>query len=217
MTHQKGNKSMKTMATLFLILFITVVSLSGCETKSKTESQYTTVSPPVTPPIEIKIDFPDGAPPLNQTTKLTCTIATHYISMKDMNVEITLPDGLELISGQLSWTGEVAINSSVQAINAEIKSVKLGNWTASIQFHITPIAPGGYGGDGVGQFYIAVFENAAEWSLYNPLWLESTPSVPVQPGTTGTIPATEPFSSLYKKPASSALIVARQSNANPTG
>jgi hypothetical protein len=176
--------SMKARLRLFPVLFLMVILLVGCGVNtSQTTTPETSTQQPnspsstPTPPIEIEVAFPDGAPPLNQTAELTCTIITRNLPMKDIDLEIILPDGLELVRGQLSWNGELPRDSVINAINAEVKSVKLGNWTIEIPYHINPIEPGGYGGDGKRKVYISIMEDSAEWSARNPPWQRGTPTV----------------------------------------
>jgi len=183
----RGGNNMKTSFKLLLMVLIMAFLLTGY---SDNTSQKTTLasstqpldlpnktSTPPTIPIEVQVAFPDGAPPLNQTAELTCTIITHRLTMKDMNLEIVLPDGLELINGQLSWTGVPPVDGSIQIINAEVKSVELGNWIIEIPYHINPVEPGGYGGDGKRLVYVSILEDSAEWNSRYPPWKTGTPTV----------------------------------------
>ncbi len=177
----------KTALKLPAIVLILGILLAGCgvngsqttipvSSSPPTDSPNKTLTPP-TPPIEVNLAFPNGAPPLNQTAELTCTIITRSLPMKDIDLEIILPDGFELVSGELSWNGELPRNSSINAINAEVKSIELGNWTIDIKYHINPIGPGGYGGDGRRQVYVSILEDSAEWNSRFPPWKTGTPTV----------------------------------------
>jgi hypothetical protein len=146
------------------------------QTNSSTPAQSPNDKP--TPPIEVKIDFPNGAPALNQIADLTCTIVNHQVTMKDMTVQITLPEGLQLAGGQLAWTGVVSTNTSFKAMDAKVKAVKLGNWTADIQYSIKVVAPSGLAERGSGSFYVLVGDNSAQWDQVRPPWLQGG-----QPGT----------------------------------
>ena len=202
----KQNNQFKAIFLIGLILF------SGCSAPIETTRTETllpttgqpivslppasTVQDPKIPPatpIEITIEFPNGAPALNQVAELTCIIVNHEVLMKEMSLEIVLPDGLLLVSGQLSWVGRLPEGYFVQAINAKIKAIQVGNWTATVKRHINVIAPGGFNGDGIGLIYVLVSDNSAKWSTTRPPWL-GDPLTPSPPFPIGTIPTTSPLS-----------------------
>ena len=68
-----------------------------------------------------------NAPALNQTAELTCTVTSTKDAPNSI-AQIKLPEGFELVSGDLLWRGDVT-KSSRKSFNATIKSVKTGNWT----------------------------------------------------------------------------------------
>ena len=75
-------------------------------------------------PIEVYLAI-SNAPALNQTAELTCTITSHG-DAPNTTAQIKLPEGFELISGDLTWKGDLKKNSQ-KSFKATVKSVKTGN------------------------------------------------------------------------------------------
>lgn len=69
----------------------------------------------------------DKAPALNQTAELTLTISA-VRNFSNITAKIILPEGLELVSGNLVWHGAL-IENKTQSIHAKVKAVKIGTWT----------------------------------------------------------------------------------------
>ncbi len=144
-------------------------------------STPSSVSPSITSsapliPIEFKASFPDGAPPLNHETELRCTVKTTYKTAQDISLTVILPEAFELVSGELSWTGDVPKNSEVSVIRAVVRSVKTGNWEIKIKSFIDP-AKHGYGGSGVFSIYASISGDTAQWGIFPP-WNTYTPGAP---------------------------------------
>lgn len=157
---------------LLLNLSIIVPLISGCTTPQETDDGKTEPASP----IDVDTSFPDGAPPLNQTAELVCIVNNHtYITLRDMSVDITLPDGFELISGKLSWLGDVPEGDEVEVIRAVIKSVKVGHWTIDCTSYLDPEKHGGLGRMDAFDVYVLVSEDSAEWA-YWALWYRGDPS-----------------------------------------
>ncbi len=68
-----------------------------------------------------------GTPSLNQPVELTCTVIATPFMGSNSSIKILLPDGFELVSGNLSWKGYIEKNNTVQ-VKAIIKAVETGNW-----------------------------------------------------------------------------------------
>jgi hypothetical protein len=138
-------------------------------------------------PIEFIAAFPNGAPMLNQMAELRVAVQVRAnIPAKDISIRVNLPEGVELLNGNLSWTGDVPIKSNETVIIAQVKAVKIGNWTIDVRGIIDPKKNGGFGGDNINaSIYLLVTEKSAEWRKY-PAYppLGSTP-LPV-----GQVPAT---------------------------
>lgn len=153
---------------LFLLLIISL-SMPGCNSSPEANSEPT-------PGIDVDTSFPNGAPPLNQTDELVCTISNHEsMLLHNMSVDITLPEGFELVSGELSWLGNIPEGDEVEVISAVIKAVKVGNWTIDVTSYLDPEKHGGTGSIGAYDVYVTVTENSAEWALWR-FWDEVDPS-----------------------------------------
>ena len=76
----------------------------------------------------IKVDLSiSKAPALNQTAELTLSI-TAPRNASNVSAKIVLPEGLELLNGDLSWHGKL-IGNQTKSIHSEVRAVKTGNWT----------------------------------------------------------------------------------------
>lgn len=130
------------------------------------------VETPPAPPLTVELSFPDGAPPLNQEAELNCIVTSHF-SLENMSVEIRLPEGLELVSGELFWFGDVAKGDEIVAIEAVVRAVKIGNWAIELNESIDPEEQGGFGfiPGWREAIYVSVFEDSAKWATYPP-WYE---------------------------------------------
>jgi len=150
---------------LSLVLLVSVAGIGGCARMPNRAPM---------PPFTGYLSFPDGAPPLGQTAELIYVVEARAISIHNMTVQIDLPEGFELVSGDLSWVGDVPEGDEVEVIKGVVKSVKVGNWTIKISGHLDPEENAGYGGyegDGWVPVYVAVSEDSAEWGEVPP-WYE---------------------------------------------
>ena len=165
----------KKISVLLLNLSIIVLLISGCTAPQETDNGKTEPADP----IDVDISFPNGAPPLNQTAELVCIVNNHtYGNLRDMSVDITLPDGFELVSGELSWLGDVPEGDEVEVIRAVIKSVKVGHWKIDCTSYLDPDKHGGLGRFDAFDVYVLVTEDSAEWA-YWALWYSKDPSDPL--------------------------------------
>ena len=154
---------------VIIAILICVVLVPSCS-QPIGESEPSTIpggtSP--APPIEVDLSFPNGAPALNETAEVQCTIKIHHYTT-DLEVEINLPDAFELVSGELLWAGDIAMGDEAEVIKAVIKSVKVGNWSIEALVSIGSES-GWYYYDGIGKYpvYVSVSEGSAEWGEYPP-------------------------------------------------
>jgi hypothetical protein len=162
----------KSITKLAFILILLTTLLTGCVTNGSLPStQPTTTSEPThtgTPPqepIEVEVSFPDGAPPLNQTAELRCTVITHRIPARDMSLDVDLPDVLQLVEGELSWFGDVPADSKVVVIKAVVKAVMVGNGTVDVRSYIDPDKHGGFGGNGWHPVYVSIGVDSSQWRI----------------------------------------------------
>ena len=107
------NKNAKIILILSAVLI--AVILAGCVQEVEK----------VVSPIEVCLAI-SNAPALNQTAELTCTITSRE-DAPNTTAQIKLPEGFELISGNLTWKGDLEKNSQ-KSFKATVKSVKTGNW-----------------------------------------------------------------------------------------
>jgi len=90
---------------------------------------------------------------------------------KNMSVSVNLPEALELVSGELSWVGDVAEGDEAEVIRAVVRSVKTGNWTIEVHKYLNPEEHGGLGNSYWHPIYISISEDSAEWGV-TPPWYE---------------------------------------------
>lgn len=133
------------------------------------------------PGITVEVSFPDGAPPLDQEAELNCVITSQRLTLENMSVEIRLPEGLELVSGELFWLGDVAKGDEIVAIEAIVRAVKIGNWAIELSKSIDPEEQGGFGfmPGWLDAIYVSVSEDSAEWGIYPPWYKNGSHAVPI--------------------------------------
>lgn len=85
-----------------------------------------------------------------------------------MSVEIRLPEGLELVSGELFWFGDIAEGNEVEVIRAVVRSVDTGNWTIELIRNLNPEEHGWSEFIDPAPFYISISEDSAEWGITPP-------------------------------------------------
>lgn len=157
------------MKRIFILPILTGMLL----TSMATGCASTETSP--APPITVELSFPDGAPPLNQEAELIyiMEVMEPGLILENMSIEIRLPEGFELVSGELAWFGDISSGDELEVIRATVRAVKTGNWTFESRCAMNPetqfgisIVPGWHPA-----IYVSVFEDSAEWGKYPP-WYE---------------------------------------------
>ena len=180
---------MKISLLIALGLMFMVLVPSGCTEPSSTSEQSTpptTVSP--TNPLIIRVEFPNGAPALDETAELTCTMVARYSHNYTINLNVELPDAFELVSGSLSWSGDKSGSGTFTLMNAQVKATKVGNWTITAKAHITTDS-GLDDGDHYVRAYVMVMEDSAAWGDVPP-WYEA-PLSPVPSSCDFQVPQTD--------------------------
>jgi len=190
-------------AFLFALLALLIGFTPGCPPASPS------LSPSPVPPFIIEASFPNGAPPLNQTGQLRCVVKSNYPPLTIPRLEVGLPEGMELISGALTWSGSVLAKEQVTAIDAVVKSIKVGNWTVAVNVYLGWI--GTVENIGHPDIYVSISENSAQWRAYPP-YPNTYPTRPgditvAPPNSSGTLPPPPPPTA---KPS------VGQSNSRPT-
>lgn len=124
---------MKTIHILIGLVFV-VILVSGCVEKTTSERDSQIPSSGIdglqVPPIKVDLDLSE-APSLNETAELTVSL-TPFTNISDVSAKIVLPEGLAFMSGDLSWSGDVERDKTVQ-FRAMIKAMSTGNWTIDAQ------------------------------------------------------------------------------------
>ncbi len=161
------------MKQLMLILLVMpMLIVVGCP-------QQTDQAP--SPPITVNLSFPDGAPPLNQEAELIFIIKPRCI-LKNMSIEVRLPEGFELVSGNLSWVGDISSGDDLEVIRSTVRAVETGNWTIESRWAINPEKQGGISlvPGWHPEIYVSVFEDSAEWGEYPPWYEGGGHPVPIE-------------------------------------
>jgi len=126
-------------------------------------------TPPASP-LEAAFSL-SNAPALNETAELTCVINART-AIRNMSVEINLPEGLELVSGNLSWHGNISYGDEVEVTKAVIKAVEIGNWTIESSGCVNPEENWfSLSCNPQPVIYVSVFEDSAAWGR-NPPWIK---------------------------------------------
>lgn len=120
-------------------------------------------------PISVGLDI-SRAPALGETAELTFTMTSLYrYTFSNFSGEIVLPEGLEYVSGNLSWEGDLLPNQTVQ-FKALVKAVKTGEW------FVYGRPAGGYSD----QIVLLISESGTQMSK-NPFPKARKPEVPSRP------------------------------------
>lgn len=144
--------------SITLIIFLIIVG--GCvkiSNLSEFTDDITSEETPATPPMKIELSV-SKAPALNDVTEITAKIwYTGKIkeNMPETIAKIILPEGFELISGDLNWKGYV--KNEPQQFNVKVKAIKIGNWTIEANARSPPTGRGYEGGRD--WIYVSVLED----------------------------------------------------------
>ena len=152
-----------------------IISILVCALFASVAPGCASTETPPAPPITVELSFPDGAPPLNQEAELIyiMEVMEPGCILENISIEIRLPEGFELVSGELSWFGDISSGDELEVIRATVRAVKTGNWTIESRCAINPekqcgisVVPGWHPA-----IYVSVSEDSAEWGI-TPPWYE---------------------------------------------
>lgn len=133
----------------FLALAILgIILVSGCV-------QRETATDDMNPPINLDISLSDK-PYINQPVTLAL-IADSTVISKTAEMQIFLPEGIELVDGSLKWSGEIP--KGEKSLNAVVKVIKAGNYTIRGQLKDEK-----EGFENNVYIYLRVTDNSAEFS-----------------------------------------------------
>lgn len=116
----------------------------------------------VLPPVVLNITVSDFTKPegLDSEANLTASV-TAKEDILNASVRVWLPDGIKLTDGNLTWSGDLIANASLN-LNVRIRAVELGQWQVSISVERSVLEDDGiwhiYPVFGTG-FFIIVEEN----------------------------------------------------------
>jgi hypothetical protein len=164
---------------MILALLASSSGLGGCNTEGSTTNA------PLGP-VSVDLSFPHGAPRLNQAAELRCLLELRT-SADNVTLELNLPDGLELVSGDFPAHLGTMTKGDVKETKAIIRPVKVGNYTIEVKHSLVFQDPLVYRpGPGLYYIYLSVAEKSAEWGTVPPWIPEKVPPPPVTP-----VPPTE--------------------------
>lgn len=109
------------MKSVLLVMLIAVVLVSGCVQENKSESSYISYN------IDINFSLSD-IPYLGNEYDMIIAYSYPYMSADNASFQINIPEGLELISGDLEQVGEL---NRQKEITLRLKSTKTGVFTVS--------------------------------------------------------------------------------------
>jgi len=181
------------LVTLASICTALIILMSGCgtllpaptpepppaqSTQSASEKPPTRGSEPASP-YTLELSFPNGAPALNQVAELKVVAIQKTGVYNDVRIDVILPEGFELISGNLTWSADSLPHGDTEVINANIKATKTGNWTIEARVYAVKSNLVFPEGGAIHPIYVAVSEDSAEWGTTR-FWIQPGP-VPVHP------------------------------------
>ena len=153
----------RVISVLVLLSFV-AVSSPACTKSSGAPSN----------PVNLDLTL-SKAPKLGESAELTCTVTLKTGDPADnLEIEITLPEGIERVSGDLSWTGDVPEGGTRKKenwgnktplkveINAVVKAVKAGDWVIDAQAGYSPGEASWHGG--IDHIYLQVAADSAQMS-----------------------------------------------------
>jgi len=120
-------KSLKTVMTIALLIvstFLVPTSLVFSKADVTTSGPMTGELPSRSIHVELKLS---SAPALGAEAQLTCSVKSELDAPKT-EVEVKLPDGFAMSSGDTSWFGDIPAGGAIE-IKSVIKAVLIGDWT----------------------------------------------------------------------------------------
>ena len=105
---------------ILLIVFL----FCGCTKLNPLTATFSTLAPTAFKPFELNFSEP---PEFNKPVELTMNVVEGGFPFPNATIKIYLPDGFELVSGDLEWQGDLTKDVPVQ-LKAVVKPVKTGDW-----------------------------------------------------------------------------------------
>lgn len=183
---------------LLLLLPLLLLSIPGCASSQEgvgiqTEQEDGSTQPPKesspapssnvpsepSAPIRVELYMP-SAPRLNEAIEVTCNVSA-LIDMPDSSARIELPDGVSLISGNLTWGGDLKANHPV-SFSAEISFNKADKYAIRATANHMINKTSGWGD--MDSIYLTIGTDKSEfgWPPTGPLPFRQTEKGDVEPG-----------------------------------
>ena len=119
-----GKLSRAVAPLILAAVMLMAIGGTSCEQETKQNEVQATLAAESTP-IEVQLSI-SKPPALNEAAELTYTVIS-TVDAPNSAAEITLPDGATLVSGDLTWQGELKADKPI-SITAEIVFEETGNW-----------------------------------------------------------------------------------------
>jgi hypothetical protein len=165
---------------LGLSLLILTVGCNSTGEKISTDNNEVSTIPPYTesppsPLYDLEVSFPDGAPRLNEVARLKVILFQKAQILNYVQIEVILPEGFVLVNGYLTYEADSLPYGDFEVINAQIKSIKTGNWVIETRMQWFEEGASIPEKEGKYPIYVSVTEESAEWGI-NPPWQGHTPA-----------------------------------------
>ena len=129
---ERGRKMHNSLIIRWLVIIITVIAAASCVNQTPiTPDNTETIKQPITSapsdthtPIMTSLAL-SKLPELNEVVDLTLTIST-ATDAPGTKAEIVLPKDAELTAGELTWSGDLAIDDPI-ILNASVRFTALGD------------------------------------------------------------------------------------------
>jgi hypothetical protein len=172
-----------TTIKLIIVLIILLVSFTILFSMISCADAKTITGDSPADPFNTELSFPNGAPRLNQAKELKCVVKSCGASPDKLAIAINLPDGLQLIDGNLSQDlGGISVGG-IKEVKIIIKPTKVGNYKieANFTFSSSRATYPDVQGHFLADVYLSVSESSAEWGKYPPWFKKGHYDVPVTP------------------------------------
>ncbi|MEM2972446.1 MAG: hypothetical protein QW270_08540 [Candidatus Bathyarchaeia archaeon] len=119
-----------TMGIAFSLAIFTVLTIMPCTQPTTPQPSPLSEGVPLSA-INITLHISQFTEPQGLGSEANLTI--EIVSIEDASnvmVNVSLPEGISLLEGDLAWTGNLTANVS-SSFNLRIKAVEVGNWTIS--------------------------------------------------------------------------------------
>jgi hypothetical protein len=117
-----------------IVLFASILALfAGCLVLPACSNSGNAINDPVSP-IYVEFSFPKGLPSINEAKELQCLVKTADRDTENVEITINLPDGLQLVSGNLSAEYAAMSKNDVKELLATIEPVRYDDYTIEVKF-----------------------------------------------------------------------------------